>query len=90
MDGRIPEASARFSVLVPFVIHGQCRRPSFPRRACPEPAEGRESTPQTFENALSTEWIPAVAGMTGVPNRIPFQMTSTPGSPLLCVPSRAA
>ena len=29
---------------------------SFPRK--------RESTPQTFENALSTDWIPAFAGMT--------------------------
>jgi hypothetical protein len=37
-----------------------------PRKAYPELAEGRQSIPQTFGNALSTGWIPAFAGMTGV------------------------
>jgi hypothetical protein len=39
---------------------------SFPREACPELAEGRESTPRTFGNPLSPDSIPAFAGMTGV------------------------
>ena len=45
------------AVLVSFgtVIHSIRR--SFPRK--------RESTRQSFGNALSTEWIPAFAGMTG-------------------------
>jgi len=43
---------------------------SFPRKACPELAEGRESTRQTFEDA-STNWIPAFAGMTGVSRGLP-------------------
>jgi hypothetical protein len=55
---------------------------SFPRNACPELAEGRETIPQTLARALSREWIPALrqaqgrhfAGMTFVSKRIPLQM----------------
>ena len=43
--------------MVSFAGHGRSRPQSFPRK--------RESTPQTFGNALSTDWIPAFAGMTG-------------------------
>jgi hypothetical protein len=43
---------------------------SFPRK--------RESTPKTFGNALSTDWIPAFAGMTCDSKGIPFQMTPAP------------
>jgi hypothetical protein len=58
-------------------------RVSFPRKACPELAEGRESTSRALESALSTDWIPALrqaqgklfAGMTGVSRRIPSQTT---------------
>ena len=51
------------SVVVSFARHGGWKSPSFPRKACPELAEGRESTPQIFGNALSTNWIPpAMAG----------------------------
>jgi hypothetical protein len=39
-------------------------RPSFPRK--------RESTPQTLGNVLSSDWIPALAGMTAL------QMTPVP------------
>jgi hypothetical protein len=45
-------------VLESFARHGRSSPQSFPRK--------RESTPQTFGNALSTDWIPAFAGMTGV------------------------
>src|SRR5208337_1150529 len=37
-------------VLVSFARHGRCKPQSFPRK--------RESTRQTFGNALSTGWIP--------------------------------
>ena len=40
---------------------------SFPRK--------REPTPQTFGNVLSSEWIPAFAGMTGGSSGFPSQMT---------------
>jgi len=43
---------------VSFARHGHCKPRSFPRK--------RESTSQTLGNALSTDWIPAFAGMTGV------------------------
>ena len=55
------------AVLVSFARHGRSKPQSFPRK--------RESTRQTFRNALSTDWIPAFAGMTGVSKRIPSQMT---------------
>ena len=42
---------------------------SFPRKACPELAEGRESALQTFRGAPITYWIPGFAGMTGVRGR---------------------
>ena len=45
-------------IVVSFARHGRSRPRSFPRK--------RESTPQTFGNALSANWIPAFAGMTGV------------------------
>jgi hypothetical protein len=45
------------SAVVSFARHGRSRPQSFPRK--------RESTPQTFGNALSADWIPAFAGMTG-------------------------
>ena len=46
------------------------KRRSFPRK--------RESTPQTFGNALPRDWIPAFAGMTATCNaRVP-QMTPVP------------
>ena len=38
------------------IRNGDPLRRSFPRK--------RESTPQTFGNAVSTHWIPAFAGMT--------------------------
>jgi hypothetical protein len=44
----------------------------------PVPPWREESTRQTFGNALSTDWIPAFAGMTGVSKGIPSQMTATP------------
>jgi hypothetical protein len=40
---------------------------SFPRK--------RESTSQSFGDALSSDWIPAFAGMTGGLRGTPFQMT---------------
>jgi hypothetical protein len=47
--------NARGQVVVSFARHGRSRPQSFPRK--------RESTPQTFGNALSTDWIPpALAG----------------------------
>ena len=48
----------RKPVVVPFARNGRSKPQSSPRK--------RESTPQTFRNALSTDWIPAFAGMTGV------------------------
>jgi hypothetical protein len=53
-----------------FVREGRSKPESFPRR--------RESTPQTFSNALSMRWIPAFAGMTCVSKSILFQMTPAP------------
>jgi len=44
--------------LLSFARHGCSKSQSFPRK--------RESTPQTFANPLSTDWIPAFAGMTSV------------------------
>ena len=63
-----------------FVRHGRLKPQSFPRK--------RESTRQTFGNALATDWIPALrqaqgklfAGMTGVSKGIPSQMTPPPKS----------
>ena len=46
--------------------HGRPTPQSFPRKAGPEPAEGRESTRPVFGIRLSTGWIPAFAGMTGI------------------------
>jgi hypothetical protein len=60
--------------------HGRCKPPSFPRKACPELAEGRESTPQTFGNALSKDWIPAFAGMTEAWSARVSLMTPLPGN----------
>jgi len=45
-------------VLVSFAKHGGYKSQSFPREACPELIEGRESAPQTFPNALPANWIP--------------------------------
>jgi hypothetical protein len=59
----------RRRVLVSFAGHGGCKPQSFPRK--------RESTRQTFGNAPAG-WIPAYAGMTGVPKGIPPQMTLPP------------
>ena len=61
-----------------FARHARCKPRSFPRKACPELVEGRESTPQTFRNVLSTDWIPAFAGMTGGSSGFPFQITPVP------------
>jgi hypothetical protein len=47
----------------------------------PVPPWREESTRQTFGNALSTDWIPAFAGMTGVSKGIPSQMTPPPRLP---------
>ena len=69
-----------------FARHGRSQVQSFPRKACPELAEGRESTPQAIGNTTTTDWIPALrqaqgklfAGMTSVSKGIPFQMTPQP------------
>jgi hypothetical protein len=45
---------------------------SFPRKACPALAEGREFTLKTFRGAPFTYWIPAFAGMTSVRGRDTF------------------
>jgi hypothetical protein len=45
-------------VLVSFAKRGGYKSQSFPRKACPELTEGQKSPPQTFGNALSTNWIP--------------------------------
>jgi len=63
---------------VSFARHGRSQVQSFPRKACPELAEGRESTPQAIGNTTTTDWIPAFAGMTSVSKGIPFQMTPQP------------
>jgi hypothetical protein len=47
-----------------------CETWSFPRK--------RESTPQTFGNVPSSDWIPAFAGMTGGSGGFPLQMTPAP------------
>ena len=57
--------------MVSSARHRRSRPQSFPRK--------RESTPQTLRNALSTGWIPAFAGMTGVSQGMRFQMTPLPG-----------
>ena len=52
-----------------------------------DPPRREESTPQTFGNVLSSDWIPALrqaqgklfAGMTGGSSGSPFQMTPPPG-----------
>ena len=44
--------------MVSFARHERSKTSSFPRK--------RESTAQTFGNALSTHSIPAFAGMTGI------------------------
>ena len=68
---RVPQkCNLQARVLVLFARHGRCKPQSFPRK--------RESTPQTFGNALPTDWIPAFAGMTGVSKGIPSQMTPYP------------
>jgi len=41
----------------------------------PVPPWREESTPQTFGNVLSSDWIPAFAEMTGGSSGSPFQMT---------------
>ena len=53
-----------------FGGHGRCKSQSFPRK--------RESTPQVFGDRLSTDWIPAFAGMTAL------QMTPVPYQPGNC------
>jgi hypothetical protein len=63
----LAQQSANLLVVVSFARHGRSRPQSFPRK--------RKSTPQTFGNALSTDWIPAFAGMTGVSYGMIFQMT---------------
>ena len=45
-------------LVVSLARPGHSKSQSFPRK--------RESIPQTFDNALPTEWIPAFAGMTGI------------------------
>ena len=62
--------NGRLWVLVSFARDGRCKPQSFPRE--------RECTRETFGNALSTDWIPAFAGMTGVSKGIPSQMASPP------------
>jgi len=69
LSGRV---SLQRSVVVSFARHGRSRPQSFPRK--------RESTSQTFGNALATDWIPAFAGMTGVSEGMIFQMTPLPGA----------
>jgi len=79
-------ASARRSAGCPIVGNGQSdsegargslgissltKRQSFPRK--------RESTPQTFGNALSTDWIAAFAGMTAARSARVSQTTPLPG-----------
>ena len=64
-------------LVVSFAKHGRTRPQSFPRK--------RESTLQTFGNALSTDWIPAFAGMTGVSKGIRCQMTLPA---MFCAPQR--
>jgi hypothetical protein len=53
----------RRKALMSFARHGRSKSQSFPRK--------RESTPQTLANKLSTDWIPAFAGMTCVSKGIP-------------------
>ena len=53
---------------------------SFPRK--------RESIPQTFGGVLSSDWIPAFAGMTGVSRGVPCQMTQPPGPAKTTLPFR--
>jgi len=50
-------------------LRGRCKSQSFPRK--------RESTPQAFGSALSRNWIPAFAGMTGILEAIPSQVRPT-------------
>jgi hypothetical protein len=49
------------------------------------PVSRRESTPQTFGNVLSLDWIPAFAGMTGGSIGSPFQMTQPAYVGWLCL-----
>jgi hypothetical protein len=58
------------SVVVSFARTGHSEARPFPRK--------RESTRQATGNAPPTDWIPAFAGMTSVPNVILFQMTPLP------------
>ena len=66
-------------VFVSFGMGRLSKRRSFPRK--------RESTRQTFGSALSSDWIPAFAGMTrpfagmtGGSSGSPFQMTPAPAA----------
>src|SRR5208283_289654 len=56
--------------MVSFARHGRRKPQSFPRK--------RESTWRTFRDALSTDWIPAFAGMTGVSKGTTSQTTLPP------------
>jgi hypothetical protein len=49
-----------------------------PAVVIPVPLWQEESTRQTFGNALSTDWIPAFAGMAGVSKGIPSRITPIP------------
>jgi hypothetical protein len=62
-EGNVKRRGVVRGVVVPFSRHGLSRPQSFPRK--------RESTPQTPANALSTDWIPAFAGMTWASKGIP-------------------
>ena len=67
----LPEDSLRLSgVLVQLAKQGRRKSRSFPRK--------RESTPQTFGDRPSTDWIPAFAGMTAPSKETPSQMTPVP------------
>ncbi len=67
---RGPEVDVHFPLLVSFARHERCKLQSFPRK--------RESSLQSSGNALSTGWISAFAGMTGVSEGTPSQMTPGP------------
>jgi hypothetical protein len=56
--------------VVSLATPGRCKSQSFPRK--------RESTPQTSEDAVSTDWIPAFAGMTAAGSSHVCQMTPPP------------
>ena len=73
---QVSETSPGGLVVAPVAKHGRTRPWSFPRK--------RESTPQTSGNALSTDWIPAFAGMTGVSKGMIFEITPLPAGLQIC------